>query len=730
MEKRSPLPELPRRRFLPLGLKLSLAVVLVLVIASTWATLTLVKRARAELFEAKRAGASMVVRLFAASVAAPLDFGDGEALETKVGEMRSNEHVVYAAIWRPGVGVPEAEFQRGSQARALPDGPASRFFPEALELTERVLDPTGVHLGSVVVRFTLLPEIARYEDTRQRIQLFSALLTLMVAGVLLAIARWQIVSPLQRLSSAARDLEHGKAVRVPIRSADEIGALFAVFNQMSQAIADREGSLRDLNGRLQGLLDHMRQGILVFGPQGKLEDVRSREAQELFQLDENTSKTLPELLYRGRPESVEAQALEAWLDAAFATPAADWEEIRALAPTEAVLNPGTDSERNLLLEFRLLSSAPTVDRIMLLLTDETEKRHLEEVVQRKDREYRQQMAALRRFVSGGEALTSMLRRGAERITQCRTLLAGASEELGLELIDALFQHAHSMKSEARCFELLLLESAAAALEDVLDIARRRALNGERLPRAELADKFSLRLEEMASQIREAESMLIDASPIGEEVLHQVSVSQKDLEELETLVGSRSDALGSVARRLVSRPFGESVFAMAEAAPRWANAHGKRARVEIEGKRVRVPGEVARVLPGVLSHLIRNAVAHGIESPDQRTAAGKPEVGVIQVSCVNELGQPRIEISDDGSGIDQQALARQRSELGLSELSGEDLLFVPGVTTAARVDELAGRGMGLASVRSDLSEVGYCARIRSTPGRGTTVVLQSLQEASA
>jgi signal transduction histidine kinase len=98
--------------------------------------------------------------------------------------------------------------------------------------------------------------------------------------------------------------------------------------------------------------------------------------------------------------------------------------------------------------------------------------------------------------------------------------------------------------------------------------------------------------------------------------------------------------------------------------------------------------LAAVLPGVLAHLVRNAIAHGIETPSARVEAGKPAVGVVTLSC----GQgSRITVRDDGRGVAPQIAGR---------------IFEAGTTTRAEVDRLSGRGVGLSAVAAELAEAGY------------------------
>src|SRR6185295_8050186 len=146
-------------------------------------------------------------------------------------------------------------------------------------------------------------------------------------------------------------------------------------------------------------------------------------------------------------------------------------------------------------------------------------------------------------------------------------------------------------------------------------------------------------------------VFVAASPTGRAALDQVTVQRSDVLELLSIVGDRQDSLGQVTAKLASRPLGESTANLLDLVPTWADREGKQARMSVEGREVRVPPNLARVLGGVLTHLIRNAIVHGIELPDSRTAAGKEPGGVIRIAGMESKFGPVVIVEDDGQGMD-------------------------------------------------------------------------------
>ncbi len=177
-----------------------------------------------------------------------------------------------------------------------------------------------------------------------------------------------------------------------------------------------------------------------------------------------------------------------------------------------------------------------------------------------------------------------------------------------------------------------------------------------------------------------------------------------------------------------RPFSDGVQGFPRLVRDIARELGKRVRLDIRGKATDVDRDILEKLDAPLNHLLRNAVDHGIEPPEERLHAGKPETGTLQLEAAHRSGMLMITLSDDGRGIDLHALRRKIVEKGLAgadmvdkmtdpELM--DFLFLPGFSTAKNVTEISGRGVGLDVVRNMVHEVGGVVRAVSRHGEGLT-----------
>jgi len=156
---------------------------------------------------------------------------------------------------------------------------------------------------------------------------------------------------------------------------------------------------------------------------------------------------------------------------------------------------------------------------------------------------------------------------------------------------------------------------------------------------------------------------------------------------------------------------------------------KQAELEIQGSQVELDRSVLERFGAPLEHMLRNALAHGLESPAERAAAGKPESGRIALALRQEANEIVLTVSDDGAGIDLERLRRKAEERGLlpagaalDVAEATQLIFASGLSTADAVTELAGRGIGMDVVKNEVTALGGRIEVASERGRGTTFTI--------
>ncbi len=156
---------------------------------------------------------------------------------------------------------------------------------------------------------------------------------------------------------------------------------------------------------------------------------------------------------------------------------------------------------------------------------------------------------------------------------------------------------------------------------------------------------------------------------------------------------------------------------------------KQVELNLEGKDVELDKTIIEAIGDPLTHLVRNAVDHGIETPEVRRELGKPAMGKIYLKAYHEAGQVNIEISDDGKGLDGQVLTQKAIEKGLisedrakilSDKERINLIFMPGFSTAEQITDVSGRGVGMDVVKTNLDKLGGIIDIDSEQGKGSTI----------
>jgi two-component system, chemotaxis family, sensor kinase CheA len=357
------------------------------------------------------------------------------------------------------------------------------------------------------------------------------------------------------------------------------------------------------------------------------------------------------------------------------------------------------------------------------------------------------------------------------------LLAVEAGQASSRATDALFRHAHSIKGSAGMVGLQEAGAIANAIEDVLEGAReagalsplltepllqatdalRRAVAGERgvaaaavralavgtsengpataseptedrtvahdrltgeAPKdaaksrsirvaAHKVDRMLDAVSETLLHHRRLEHMLDGAPPQADEAIEQeVDRGERLLDELrETVLELRMVPLSSVTSSLP------------RAVRDLAAAEGKQVALQVTGAETQLDRVLLDGMSEAINHLLRNAVAHGIEPPDVRERAGKQRRGALQLHAQPHGGQVAIEVRDDGAGVAPAALAE-----GARRGSLVDALAEPGFSTAENVSEIAGRGVGLDAVKRQVEAVGGGLAIETEPGIGTSVTL--------
>jgi two-component system, chemotaxis family, sensor kinase CheA len=357
-----------------------------------------------------------------------------------------------------------------------------------------------------------------------------------------------------------------------------------------------------------------------------------------------------------------------------------------------------------------------------------------------------------------------------------------------DLLNEVFRAAHTLKGSAACVGFDAVVELAHRVEDVLDLVRSRALAFDSSAASTLlsavdALKLAVRSEsegdaslshDALEVMRElaklqarvsagpalaamtedssldagaalgARSLRVDVRRLDKlvDLTGEIAIARGRMRQLVESGASRADLLESfresdrlyidlqevvMQSRMV--PLGPTLRQHARTVRDIAASTGKEARLILEGEDVEIDTSMVEHLRGPLTHMIRNAVDHGIESAEERVRAGKEACGTIRVRASHDRGSVRIDVIDDGAGIDRAAVLERATALGLvaadarlSEAQVDTLLFEPGFSTASTVTASSGRGMGMDVVRRNVETVHGRVEIASERGHGTTITV--------
>ncbi|MDX2345785.1 MAG: response regulator [Legionella sp.] len=343
-----------------------------------------------------------------------------------------------------------------------------------------------------------------------------------------------------------------------------------------------------------------------------------------------------------------------------------------------------------------------------------------------------------------------------------------------ELLNLLFRTSHNLKGAAKSVEIDKIAALAHQLEDQFSVWREK----NKVPDKKQINQCLKLVDQMLEQLKQAEkntsasSLSLDEmvrvplrrierinSKLNELIIFQLRLTKwtkniehalnmlkhQDIKQIEkqltALLDDAGILTGEFSRDLfILQQEGKSmrllpmshVFSPLERMVREVSADlDKSVALNIEGGDVEIDKSILDALKTPLQHLIRNAIAHGIEDKATRKKQGKPACANISIQAANEAGQIQIILSDDGQGIDVEKLKEQAlnknlyTQEALNKLSESDvlrLIFHSGVSTAKTVSELSGRGVGLDAVLNDIEAVKGKIKVKSIPGGGCTFTL--------
>lgn len=584
-----------------------------------------------------------------------------------------------------------------------------------------------------------------------------ALLSLGIAFLMARRLSRAFSRPILELNSSAMEIAHGNYHKaIETTTDDEVGDLASSFEHMRITVKNYTEHLEELVNekmrQVRDILDNIDQALFTVNEDGSVNDEYSHATLAILELPSTVEGCdISTVLH------LDAQARSDWADWVDLVrerhESMRWEKLQKLAPLHELILDGTDGERSISISYQpVLDKNGELARIMVLAQDITESRKIEKIIAEEKVRHENEVRTIlglvntlpevvQDFFADTDARLALIVKNVQQLVDAHArgvsqLAPEAEVKLDQNVVNAIFRDLHTIKGNAATYGFESLSAIAHKTEDVLD--------GLRPPHAvaalEALSLVQLRLGELQEERREIDQVSRRLRG-GDELMTHIAESK--VKYMEALVKSVSrDA--NVANNAMLSPLLD-ICKTLRYVPLVKLSEKYRAmvgRVALKlGKQVVfacIP-DTLELDPGffkpindILVHILRNAVDHGIETPEVREEAKKDPSGTVRMQIDVLDTSYRIKILDDGRGIDEDSLVRKAVAMGLIDDAAVRtmpraekmaLLFMPGVSTKNQATDVSGRGVGMDSVQKSVDSLGGSIRIQSEKGFGTAFVLE-------
>ena len=598
----------------------------------------------------------------------------------------------------------------------------------------------GTTVAVVEVDYGAAGEIAQAKYELARNIAIPALVALALSILIGAISGKQLASPIKRLASVAEEVSGGNLdTSITYDSRDEIGLLATTFNKMisdlresrdaleeynrnlEALVAERTEELSNANKTINAMLDSLGQGFLVFDGTGEVSPICSKAASRLLEGSPATRKIWDVLKH-------DEQTLSDWCQFLFDEPL-PFESVKSAGPTQFEHSEGLKID----IDYHpVRNDDGKVSNVVVVTTDRTQE-YLAHQEAEKNRLYSEMITKIvkskNQFLSFTNDAHSMI----AEMQRIMTLSDYTSE------LKAILRYAHTIKGGAAAFSIQEVRDEAHHFEDKLNELSQEGdttlLDSKDLVSQELG-KLANAFDGFIDEARLIIGKAIDDGQMREIPLTQLVEFSKEIHQHH---GAEA-LLPEFNRRFIAVPIQTCFEHFDNIIEEVAGRQGKQvSSLQYTGGDLRVLSDPYSDLFASMVHAFRNAIDHGIETPDIRQMFGKPESGTIEitfdVSSDKNGDWLNITVSDDGGGIDADKLRKRLLDKGVASAadeSDEEIIqhvFDSGVSTKDQVSDISGRGVGMDAIRFAAESLGGTARVSTevTVGSKLFVTVPFLEE---
>ncbi|HAK46537.1 MAG TPA: hypothetical protein DCO79_11550 [Spirochaeta sp.] len=546
-------------------------------------------------------------------------------------------------------------------------------------------------------RISLSDVYAKVASARNLLTAFFLVVGAVIFVWVLIMLRRIVIRPVYAIGDVVARVGGGDLdIRINMKQNDELGMLSGRINQMIQGLKNSklmELEKTRIEARLEEsrkYLDNISEGLLLLNRDYQITDEFSFYLKELFETDEIAGLKFIDFIYgEGAATEQQIQEMEMFFDFLFNNKTAALSMIMEINPIHD-MSLKLESGREIIIDagFQRILEDDEVVNVMVLFQDKTDIIKTQNALEAEKMMRESELEQIAAILQHGPRVFEDFIASAEVAFM---LISGSLDKLNNESnLAEVFRETHSLKGASRYLKFGRLEDISHQLESHFDALRNGSATDTTPPDVEEL------INAMETEITGIKNTI--------ERFRKFSVSSDD-DSSETAVFR--DRITEMAAELAAEL-------------------GKNASLKFETNSSNIPG--LRKIQPALFHLVRNAIDHGVEDPFQRTAAGKPETAEVRLSFDVDEDKLKIRVSDDGRGIDFDAVELKAVEKGLLSTGGNSpsrilaAMFKSGFSSRDEVTSISGRGVGLDAVQADVHALKGQIKVKNNRGSGTAFTL--------
>jgi two-component system chemotaxis sensor kinase CheA len=508
-----------------------------------------------------------------------------------------------------------------------------------------------------------------------------------------------------------RDVSLEEALHSKYRS--ELAQKEDYARNLEKLVEARTAELRSVNKTLNAILDSLGQGFFTFNSMGDCGSVFTKACAAILEGIPKNRKAWDVL---GVSDSDRGQFLK-WSDSLFKE-VLPFDDMKVLGPS---LYPHS-AHKHVVLDYYPIrkEDASEIADVVVVATDKTAE-HQAQIALESERQYASMVV---KFLKNKDQFLQFLTSVTQAIEQLKVMAAG---DISDQIVAESFRSLHTLEGEAGTFSLRELRQLSRDSQHLLEpLKQKGAFTSKQV------DLYRASLVVLQTKF---ENFLVDNNGIFEVTSEKrerrleipVSVVNQLFSDLEALPQGNSLA-GKYREQILRVPIGDQLKYYDGLIQSVAERIGKKVKpMQVQGGEIRIFTEPYRSIFSSMVHAFRNAIDHGLETPEDREWAGKDPAGLVQVKVAKEKDKLALTITDDGKGIDpeviREKLKEKFPEKDFSAQNDEEIVqnvCLPGFSSRDEVGEFSGRGVGLDALREEVLRLGGTIHLKSKVGAGTTI----------